>query len=128
LGAAVAVMDTTLEGTNDLDLAWLLAAFLAGPAGWALTQGVGYAIVKPACAGGSPFLLGLIAFVGLVVSGAGAWLAWRRSSSLRAVAVDSGGREIDRSYFLAVIAAGLNTLIALLILTTLTSQLWSRCE
>jgi hypothetical protein len=121
-------MDTTVRGTNDLDLAWLLAAFLAGPAGWAFTQGAGYASVKPACAGGSPFVLGLIALVGLSAAVSGAWLAWRRSSSLREVAVESGGRDIDRSYFLAAIAAGMNTLIALLILTTLVAQLWGRCE
>ena len=121
-------MDTTLEGTNDLDLAWLLGTLAAGPAGWVFTQGAGYAIVKPACAGGSPFLLGLIALVGLMTSSAGAWLAWRRASSLRAVAADSGGLDVDRSYFLAAVAAGLNTLIALLIVTTLTAQLWGRCE
>jgi hypothetical protein len=121
-------MDTTLEGTNDLDLAWLIAAFLAGPTGWFFTQGAGYVFVKPACAGGRPFVLGLIALVGLMVAGAGAWLAWRRLSSLRAVAVDNGGRDVDRSYFLAVVAAGLNALVALLIITTLVSQLWSRCE
>jgi hypothetical protein len=49
-------------------------------------------------------------------------------SSLRAIALDSGGRDIDRSYFLAVLAAGLNTLVALLIITTVASQLWGRCE
>jgi len=121
-------VDTTLEGTNDLDAAWLVAACFAGPAGWAFTQGAGYAVVKPVCAGGNPYVLGLIALVGLMVTGAGAWLAWRRSSSLRAVAVDNGGRDIDRSHFLAMIAVALNALIALLIITTLASQLWSRCE
>jgi hypothetical protein len=121
-------MDTTLQGTNDIDLAWLLAAFAAGPAGWALTQGAGYAIVKPACASQSGFLLGIIALIGLMAAGAGAWLAWRRLSSLRAVAVENGGRDIDRSYFLAAVATGMNMLIALLIITTMASQLWSRCE
>jgi hypothetical protein len=121
-------MDTTLEGTNDLDLAWLLAAFAAGPAGWVLTQGAGYAIVKPACAGESAFVLGIVALIGLMAAGAGAWLAWRRLSSLRPIAVESGGRDIDRSYFLAAVATGMNTLIALLIITTMASQLWARCE
>ena len=121
-------MDTTLEGTNDFDLAWLLAAFLAAPVAWFFTQGAGYVAVKPACAGGNPFVLGLIGLVGLITACAAAWFAWRRLSSLRAIDVDSGGRDSDRSYFLAVLAAGLNTLIALLILTTVTSQLWGRCE
>jgi hypothetical protein len=121
-------MDTTLKGTNDLDLAWLMAALFAGPAGWVLTQGAGYAVVKPACAGGNPFLLGAIALVGLVIASAGAWLGWRRSASLRAVATDNGGHDIDRSYFIAVVATGLDVLIALLIVTTALSQLWGRCE
>lgn len=121
-------MDTTLEGTSDLDLAWLLAAFAAGPAGWVFTQGAGYAIVKPACASDSPFLLGIVALIGLMAAGAGAWLAWRRLSSLRAVAVDNGPRDIDRSYFLAAVATGMNTLIGLLIITTMAAQLWNRCE
>ena len=121
-------MDATIERTNDRDLAWLMVAWMAGPAGWVFTEGAGYASVKPLCAGGNPFVLGLIALVGLVVCGAGAWLAWRRLSSLRLVATDSGGRDIDRSYFIAMLAAGLNVLIALLIVTTVVSQLWSRCE
>lgn len=121
-------MDTALEGPNDFDLPWLLAAFFAGPAGWVFTQGAGYAIVKPACAGGSPFVLALIALVGLVAAGTGAWFAWRRASSLRAIAVDNGGRDIDRSYFLAAVATGMNVLIMLLIITTVSSQLWNRCE
>ena len=121
-------MDTTLEGTNELDITWLLAALAAGPAGWVFTQGAGYAIVKPACAGGSPLLLGLIALVGLIAAVAGAWLGWRRLSALRAIAADSGGRDVDRSYFLAAVGVGMNALIALLIITTVASQLWGRCE
>jgi hypothetical protein len=109
-------MDSTLDRTNDADLAWLIAAFLAGPLGWVVTQGAGYAAVK------------LIALVGVLVCGAGAWLAWRRMFSLRPVAMDDGPRDIDRSYFIAVVAAGFNVLIALLIVTTVTSQLWGRCE
>jgi hypothetical protein len=121
-------MDTSLDTTNDLDLAWLIAALFAGPAGWAFAQGAGYAAVKPACAGGNVLLLGLIAVVGFIAAAGGAWLAWQRSSSLRPVAHDNGGRDIDQSHFLARLAMGLNVLIALLIVTTLTSQLWSRCE
>jgi len=121
-------MDTTLDRTNHLDLMWLIVALFAGPAGWVITQGAGYAAVKPVCAGGNPLVLGLIALVGLAVAGAGASLAWRRMSSLRRVASDSGGRDVDRSYFIAAVATGLDVLIALLIITTLASQLWSRCE
>jgi hypothetical protein len=121
-------MDTTLDRTNDLDLAWLIAAFLAGPFGWIVTQGAGYAAVKPVCAAGHPLTLGLIALAGLIVSGAGAWLAWRRTSSLQPVAIDDGPRDVDRSYFIAVLATGFNVLIALLIVTTAASQLWNRCD
>jgi hypothetical protein len=121
-------MDTTLEGTNDLDLVRLIAACMAGPAGWIFTQGAGYAVVKPVCAGGNPFVLGLIALVGFSLAAAGAFFAWKRTSSLHAVAIDDGGRDVDRSFFLAAIGVGLNTLIALLIVTTLVSQLWGRCE
>jgi hypothetical protein len=121
-------MDTSLEQTNDLDLAWLIAAFTAGPLAWALTEGAGYAAVKPLCAGGNPLVLGLIALGGLIVCGAGAWLAWWRMVSLQRVATDEGPNDVDRSYFIAVVATGFNVLIALLIVTTVASQLWSRCE
>jgi len=121
-------MDTTADRTDDLDLAWLIAAFLAGPLAAALTEGAGYAAVKPVCAGGNPAVLALVAVAGLIVSGAGAWFAWRRMSALRAVARDDGDRDVDRSYFIAVVAAGLNVLVALFIITTLGSQLLSRCE
>ena len=121
-------MKTAIEGTHDREVAWLVAALFAGPAGWAFTQGAGYAAVKPVCTGGSPFVLGLIALVGLIIASIGAWLASRRASSLRTVAIDSGGRDIDRSYFIATVATGLNVLIALLIITTVSSQLWNRCE
>jgi hypothetical protein len=121
-------MDTTIDRTNDRDLTWLIAAFLAGPLGWIVTQGAGYAAVKPVCAGGYPLSLGLIALAGFVVCGAGAWLAWRRMLSLQPIAIDDGPRDVDRSYFIAVVAAGFNVLIGLLILTTVTSQLWGRCE
>ena len=121
-------MDTSLDRTNDLDLVWLIAAFTAGPLAWAFTEGVGYAAVKPGCAGGSPLVLGLIAFGGLIVCGAGGWLAWRRMVSLQPVAKDEGPNDVDRSYFIAVVATGFNVLIALLIVTTVASQLWNRCE
>ena len=121
-------MDTSLDQTNNLDLAWLIAAFMAGPLAWAFTEGAGYAAVKPVCAGGSPIVLGLIALAGFLVSAAGAWLGWRRMAALRPVSTDSGSTDVDRSHFIAVVATGLNVLIALLILTTVTSQLWNRCE
>jgi hypothetical protein len=121
-------MDTTVNRTNDLDLGLLIVSLLAGPAGWAIAEAVGYAAVKPVCAAGSPFVLGLIALVPLTAAGAGGWLARRRYISLRDVATESGGRDIDRSYFIAVVAAGLNALIALLIVTTMGSQLVSQCE
>jgi hypothetical protein len=121
-------MDTTIDRTNDLDLAWLIAAFLAGPLGWAFTEGAGYAAVKPVCAGGTPAVLGLIGLAGLMICVGGMWLAWRRMSSLGAVASDSGGRDIDRSYFIAAVATGFNLLVALLIVTTLASQLFGQCE
>jgi hypothetical protein len=124
----VAVRDTTIDRTDDRDLAWLITAVLAGPSGWALTQGAGYAAVKPVCAGGDPFVLGLVALVALVASAAGGWFAWRRLSALRSVAADSGARDVDRSFFIAAVATGMNLLIALLTVTTVASQLLGRCE
>jgi hypothetical protein len=121
-------MDTTLHRRNELNLTWLILALFAGPAGWVFTQGVGYALVKPVCASGDAVLLGLIALVGLATAGAGAWLAWQQMWSLRRVALDSGRRAVDRSYFIAMVAAGLDVLIALLIVTTVAAQVWNRCE
>lgn len=121
-------MDTTIESTNDLDLALLITALLAGPVAWAFTEGAGYAAVKPVCAGGAPIVLGAVAAVGLIITGAGAWLAWRRMSALRRTADAGGGRDVDRSYFIAALAVGLDLFIALLIITTVAMQLWSRCE
>ncbi len=94
----------------------LWAAMLAGPAAWTIDQGLGYAGVKPSCFGGSDMPLLLISALALAITAAGGWLAWRCFRSVRHAAED-GGRVVDRSYFMALVAIGFNVLIALLILT-----------
>jgi hypothetical protein len=113
------------DGTGLL-LLW--CALLAGPFGWTINQGVGYAVMKPVCAGAATHVLWSIALVALVITAAGVWLGWRCLRQLRA-ATEDGGRPADRSYFLAIVGMSFNVLIALLIVTSLVPQfLLSPCE
>jgi len=60
----------------------------------------------------------------------GAWTAMRRCLlMLREGVTDDGARIIDRSYFVAIVAIGMNLLIAILIVTSVIPQfLLSPCE
>ena len=110
-------------------LVLLWTSFLAGPAAWAVNQGVGYALMKPVCAGAIPYVLWAIAAASFALAGAGGWIGWRCLRMLRATAAEDGGRVPDRSFFLAIIAIALNGLIALLVVTSLIPQfLLSPCE
>ena len=91
-------------------------AMLAGPAAWTINQGLGYAGVKPSCFGGSDMPLLVISIVALGMTAAGGWLAWWCFQRVRH-ATEDGGRVVDRSYFMALVALGFNLLIALLIVT-----------
>ena len=96
--------------------AWLVTAVLMAPAAWALNELVGYALVKPVCAGGEKLILTGLSLLMLAMVAAGGWIGWSSFVQLRG-GIDKGGTRIDRSYFLALVAMGLNLLIALLILT-----------
>jgi uncharacterized membrane protein len=95
-------------------LALLWFAILAGPAAVALNMGAGYALVKWACASGHSNVLTAIALGTLVLALTGAWAGWNCRARLRG-ADERGGRIVDRSYFVAVIAVGFALINALLI-------------
>ena len=101
------------DGTGAV-LLWM--AMLAGPAAWTFDQGLGYAGVKPSCFGGSDMPLLLISIAAFGIAAAGGWLAWWCLQRVRH-ATEDGGRVVDRSYFMALLALGFNLLIGLLILT-----------
>jgi hypothetical protein len=109
-------------------LARLWFAVLCGPAAWAVNQLVGYALVKPLCAAGSGVALTAVATGALVVTAAGAWVAWSELERLRD-ADPKGGRQEDRSQLMAIAGLALNLLLALLILTAaIPPFLLSPCE
>jgi hypothetical protein len=86
---------------------------LAGPVAFALNLQVGYALVKWACSREQGFLLVLVALLSVATATWGAWLGWSCLVTVREAANEQGGRLIDRSYFMAVVAIGLNLLLGL---------------
>jgi hypothetical protein len=105
---------------------WL--AFVLAPVAASIQVGIGYALVKPACAAGGNAILTTLSLLTLAMSVGGAWLGWTRMQ-LAIGASDSGGRALDRRWFVAALAAGFNVLVALLILTsTLPHFILSPCE
>jgi hypothetical protein len=95
-------------------LALLWFAVLAGPAALFANQFAGYALVKWACASGRTYVLTGMAIATLGVALAGAWVGWTCRGRLRD-ATESGGRIIDRSYFVAIVGIGLALITALVI-------------
>ena len=113
---------------EDRGLILLWFAVLSGPAAWALDELISYAAVKPVCFADARFTLTAINLGALVLVGAGALIARSCLSKLRQ-ASDDGGRHVDRSYFMAVGALGLNALIGLLIVfATFPHFVLSPCE
>jgi hypothetical protein len=101
---------------------------MAGPTAALLDIGAGYALVRWTCATGHKEVLTAISLMTLALTMAGAWTAWICRERLRD-ANDQGGRIIDRSYFTAIVAIGLNLLNALLILlSTFPHFVLSPCE
>ena len=122
---------TTTGAVDDDDsrLALLWSAFFAAPLAWAIDQGVGYAVMKPVCAGGARPLLLLLSAACLGLTAIGGGYALRVARRLRATAAEDGGRHRDRDYFLAIVAVALNALVALLVVTAAIPQLLvSPCE
>ena len=95
-------------------LALLWFAMLAGPVALALNLGVGYALVKWACAGDHGLVLTALAAVSMALALAGTWVGWSCRAQL-AGANEHGGRIVDRSYFVAIVAVGFSLMNALLI-------------
>ena len=113
---------------DDRGLLLLWLGVLSGPAGWALNQLVGYALVKPACTGKASVMLLLVAAVALAVIIAGGVLSWSCVTKLRG-ANETGGGVADRSLLLAVTGVALNALLGVLVLTAAVSPfLLSPCE
>ena len=110
-------------------LTWLWMSFLAGPVAWTLNQGIGYAVMKPVCSHADVAVLWLIGAFTLVLACVGAWTAARCLLMLRDRATDEGCGVRDRSYFVAIVAIGMNSLIAVLIVTSVIPQFFlSPCE
>jgi hypothetical protein len=109
-----------------LVLLWL--SVLSGPFAWALNQLIGYALVKPVCAAGSPFVLTAIAGGALAITVVGGWTAWTCMRALKH-ADPKGGSQEDRSQLLAISGVGLNLLLGLLIATSALQPFFlSPCE
>lgn len=100
---------------EDWGLVLLWVSLLGGPLAWALHHQLGYASVKPACSGDRAFIPTMIATVMLIATLCAAWLGWSCYQKVHDVANEQGGTLVDRSYFLAIIAVGLNLLLAMLI-------------
>jgi len=111
---------------SGLILLW--TSMLAGPVAFAINLQVGYALVKWACSREQTFLLPLVAVIALALTAWGGWLGWTCLVKVRA-ADEQGGTIQDRSYFMAMVAIGLNAILALWILTTMFPQaVLSPCE
>jgi hypothetical protein len=95
-------------------LALLWFAVLAGPIAVATNMFAGYALTKWACASGHTFVLTLIALAMLVLALTGAWVGWGCRQQLLD-GNEQGGRIVDRSYFVAMVAVGFACINALLI-------------
>jgi hypothetical protein len=121
----MAVMAEAREADRYWDrrgLALLWSAVFLAPAALALNIGVGYAAVKLTCASGNGAILVFIWAAALAMSAAGLALGWRLMGLARPARVD-GGSVVDRSYFVAIGATGLNVLAMLLIVTSGAAQL-----
>jgi hypothetical protein len=109
-----------------LVLLWIGIA--AGPTAWAVNQLAGYALVKPVCRADAIATLVILPVVALLITVAGAAVAWSQALKLRHADL-TGERTEDRSLTLAVSGVALNALIALLILTSASAPAFlSPCE
>jgi hypothetical protein len=118
---------TSYWDAKGLMLLWI--SFFAGPVAWILNQGVGYAVVKPVCSRADVSVLWVIGACAFILASLGAWTAARCLLLVRDEAKDQGGRVMDRSYFVAIVALGMDALIAVLIVTSVIPQfLLSPCE
>jgi hypothetical protein len=120
--------DVARDYWDDWGLALLWTSMLLGPLAVSLDLLVGYALVKPLCASGDAERLRLISFAALSLTVIGIVVGASCYARLRQTAVDDGGRVIDRSYFMAVVAIGFNVLCAILIMTAGGARFIMSCE
>jgi hypothetical protein len=118
---------------EDKGLVLLWFSFLAPPAAWAFDQLISYALVKPVCFADTRFTLTAINSAALVLVIAGGLVG--RACLLRAregdeaPVLNDGGRRVDRSYFMALVAIAFNVLVGLLIVfATIPHFVLSPCE
>jgi hypothetical protein len=113
---------------EDAGLVRLITALLLPVLAWFLDLQFSYAVVKWACAHDSRAALLLAPAASLALVGFSAWLAWTCWAMLRE-AEPEGGRQEDRSYFLALSGLSLSALFGLLILTSVVPRvLLGPCE
>jgi hypothetical protein len=101
----------------------LLTAMLIGGAVWAVTLLAGYALVKPACRADQIIWLTAVNTIGVVGAAIGLWLGRSALAEVKSVAEEQGAAPVDRSYFMALWAIGLNAIFALLIVLSTVPQL-----
>jgi hypothetical protein len=110
-------------------LALLWAAMLLPFAAWGLDELVGYALVKPVCAGGHQVLLTALSAAMLAMIVAGGWIAWSCLARTRRNGTADVDVRVARSRFMALVALGVNVLIGLLIVTAAVPPfVLPRCE
>jgi predicted lysophospholipase L1 biosynthesis ABC-type transport system permease subunit len=88
------------------------ASFFIAPLAAAIQVGVGYALVKPACASGGPAMLLMLSAATFVAAGIGAVMGWSR-----------------RDRFIGQVSGGLNVIVMILaIASTIPHFVLSPCE
>jgi hypothetical protein len=111
--------EANVRDDRHIGLLWI--AFFTGPFAWTFNQGAGYAMMKPACAGSTSYVLWLIAAAAFAMVAGGAWTGGRW--------LLQPGSTSDRTSFLASLAVAFNILIGVLILTAALPQFFlSPCE
>ena len=120
--------DVARDYWDDWGLVLLWTSMFLGPLAVSLDLAAGYALVKPLCANGDPQMLPVLSGAAFVMTLIGTAIGRSCFARLRRTAVDDGGRVIDRSYFIAVVAIGLNVICAVLILTAGGTRFIVSCE
>jgi hypothetical protein len=106
-----------------------IAAIVLAPFAWLLDMQISYAMVKWACENDRRELLLLMPLGSLTLVGVAAVMSWSTLKRVGDNAVEDGGHQEDRSYFLAVAGIGMSALFALLILTSVVPRyVLSPCE
>lgn len=107
----------------------LIGSLLIAPFAWLLDMQISYSLVKWACEHDRRGVLLLMPLGSLALIGVGTAMAWSCWMKLRGVGNEEGARMVDRSYFLALAALGMNAVFALLVLTSLAPRyVLSPCE